>query len=73
MVHLVRCRQVYLSGKSGQPPEQYRDLTPTILSVLFETVYSRGVITGKLRVVVNQIIGCLRSLTLKVYSFKLFA
>jgi hypothetical protein len=45
----------------------------TILPFLFEIIYSRGVITGELRVVVDQIVSCLCSLALKVDGFELFA
>jgi len=42
---------------------------PAIFSLLFEVIYSCGVITGELRVVVDQVVSRLRSLSLKVDGF----
>jgi hypothetical protein len=42
---------------------------PTVFPLLFEVIYSCGVVTGELRVVVDQIVSRLRSLPLKVDGF----
>lgn len=41
----------------------------TVFSFFFEVIYSCGVITGELRVVVDQVVSRLRSLSLKVDGF----
>lgn len=64
--HLLRNWEVHFFGHSRQPSEDNGYFSSAAFAFLLESVETCCVPTGELVIVVNQIMGCLRPLSLDV-------